>query len=55
MNNVHDAVDEIINEWDDVKTWVAAPRVAAYIQNLIDNNVFEMHSEAAYLNDSYVR
>ena len=47
--NVPEAIEEVIHDWDDVKLWVAAPRVAAEIQSLIDNNMWEMDDEAEWL------
>jgi len=47
--NIPSAIEEVIHDWDEVKLWVAAPNVAAEIQNRIDNNMWDMSDESEWI------
>jgi len=47
--NIPPAIEEVIHDWDEVKLWVAAPSVAAEIQNRIDNNMWDMSDESEWI------
>eukprot|EP00339_Tiarina_fusa_P011070 CAMPEP_0117034442 /NCGR_PEP_ID=MMETSP0472-20121206/24521_1 /TAXON_ID=693140 ORGANISM="Tiarina fusus, Strain LIS" /NCGR_SAMPLE_ID=MMETSP0472 /ASSEMBLY_ACC=CAM_ASM_000603 /LENGTH=240 /DNA_ID=CAMNT_0004743613 /DNA_START=121 /DNA_END=843 /DNA_ORIENTATION=+ len=49
LRHIPDAIEEIIHEWDDVRVWTCAPRIAAEIQNSIDNEEWLFEDESIWL------
>jgi hypothetical protein len=49
LRNVPEAIEDIIHDWDLVKIWTAAPRVAAVAQHKVDNHIFALEDESIWL------